>query len=440
MNSIPAVVLAIAAVVGSATAAWAQDPDQDKKIRDEAMKERVDALEKKQQEGVSFTNSNGLKFKSGDGNFEGAIGGRFYFVYRHVFERADGGGSLADSFVVDTARIQLDGTFYKDYFYRIEAEFAKNGSFALKDGWIGWKGVDDLAIQFGQMKEPFSQEETCSSRFIDFAERSILNRIVPAHDIGMMGKGALLDKVLEWELGIFNGNSRNASGRNVNDINDEKDITARLRVNPFRTSSNDWIKQLRIGVAYGIGDVDSTAIGDITTGDLSGLTVLDFTGTEDGLRTRLGLELSWIMGSASVRAEYVIHNQEVISGTGTDDFDIKGYYVQASYILTGENKPLENRVIPKKNFNLREGTWGAWELAIRFAGLDASDGESAGVIAATANQEVTEFTFGVNWWMTPNVRLMLNFERFSFDEDIPQAGNDPISDQSIFYTRFQIDF
>jgi phosphate-selective porin OprO/OprP len=445
---IPTAVLGVFAVLGWANNSWAQEDEKASKVELEALKERIAELEKKTQEIpavakdslITWTSNNGLKFKSADGNFEGAIGGRFYFIYRNVFERVDGGGSLPNTFAVDTARIQLDGTFYKDFFYRIEAEFAKTGSFALKDGYIGWKGLEEVSIQFGQMKEPFSQEETCSSRFIDFAERSILNRIVPAHDIGIMAKGTFADKVVEWELGLFNGGSRNAAGRNVNDVNDEKDIVLRVRANPFRTSTNDWIKGLRVGLAYGIGDVDTTAIGDITTGDLGGLTVFDFTGTEDGLRTRMGFELSWIMGPCSVRAEYMVQSQDVLTATGTDDFDITGYYVQATYLLTGEEKPLENRVKPNKDFSIKNGGWGAWELAVRMASLDASDGEGPAVIAAGANQKVTELTFGVNWWMTQNVRLMLNFERFQFDEDIPQAGASAIGEQSIFYARLQIDF
>jgi len=445
---IPAAVLGVLAVMGWSSNAWAQEDEKAKRNKEESIEERLKALEQKTQSVpldskdplVTWTANNGLKFKSGDGNFEGAIGGRFYFIFRHIFDRVDAGGTLPDTFAVDTARIQLDGTFYKDFYYRVETEFAKTGSFTLKDGYIGWKGLEDVAIQFGQMKEPFSQEETCSSRFIDFSERSILNRLVPDHDIGIMGKGTLAEKIVEWELGLFNGASRNGAARNANDVNDEKDIVLRVRANPFRTSTNDWIKGMRVGLAYGVGDVDTTAIGDITTADFGGLTVFDFTGNEDGLRKRMGVEFSWIMGPWSVRAEYMSQNQEVLTATGHDDFDINGYYVQATYLLTGEDKPLENRIKPKKNFSIKDGGWGAWELALRFASLDASDGEQAGVIAAGSNQKVNEITFGVNWWMTPNVRLVLNFERFQFDKDIPQAGASAISDQNIFYTRLQIDF
>lgn len=441
---IPAAVLVLSAFLASAAAAWGQEDEKAKKIREEAMKERVDALEKKAQEGITWSNSNGLRFKSGDGNFEGAIGGRFYFNYRHIFERSDAGTSLADSFFVDTARIQLDGTFYKDFFYRVEAETGKGVSFFLKDGYMGWKGIENHSFQFGQFKEPFSQEENCSSRFNDFTERSLVNRLVPAHDIGIMWKADLADKVVGVELGIFNGAGRNPAFP-PSENNDEKDICGRVRVTPFRASDNDWIKNLRLGLAFTYGDVDSPlALAAVTGADYSNLTMIGFpavgTVTEDGIRTRLGLEFSWLMGPASVRFEYVTMNREflVVATNEDDDFDTDAFYVQFTYLLTGENKPLENRVVPKTPFSLKDGGWGAWELAVRFASLDASDAPTT-VLAPTANAEVTEITLGVNWWMTQNVRLMLNYEIFQFDEDIVQ-GADTIDDQSIFYTRLQIDF
>ena len=436
MMRIPAVVLVVTAFLASAAVAAAQDDEKARKIKEEAMKERLEAVEKKVNEGVTFTASNGLRFKSGDGNFEGAIGGRFYFVYRNIFERVDAGTTAANAFIVDTARIQLDGTFYKDFFYRVEAEAGKGADFFLKDGYVGYKGIENHSFQFGQFKEPFSQEENCSSRFNDFAERSLVNRLAPTHDVGMMWKGVFAEKILDVELGFFNGNGRNQATEN----NDEKDLAVRLRATPFRASDNDWIKTLRIGLAYTMGDVDNLALGDVNGGDYSNTNMIDFTGTEDGTRTRIGFELSWLMGPASVRFEYVTMNREIVTGAGTDDFDTDALYFQVTYLLTGETKPLENRVVPKEPFSISKGGWGAWELAFRFATLDASDADGTGVVGAAANQEITEMTLGVNWWMTQNVRLMLNFEMFKFDEDVPQAGGDPIDDQNVFYTRLQIDF
>ncbi|HZL72209.1 MAG TPA: porin [Planctomycetota bacterium] len=433
---IPAAVLVVTAMWGAASTAWAQQDDKEKKMREESMKERLDAMEKKVNDSVTFSANNGLKFKTADGNFEGAIGGRFYFVYRNIFERVDLGTTAANGFIVDTARIQVDGTFMKEFYYRVEAEAGKGADFFLKDGFVGWKGIENHSFQFGQFKEPFSQEENCSSRFNDFAERSLVNRLVPQHDVGMMWSGLFAEKVIGVELGFFNGNGRNQANEN----NDEKDLALRLRVSPFRASDNDMLKNLRFGIATTYGDVDNLALGDITGADYSNANMIDFTGVEDGIRQRIGIEVSWIFGSASVRAEYVTMNREVVVAADREDFDTTAYYLQFTYLLTGEAKAVENRIVPKNPFSVKNGTWGAWELAVRFASLDASDGEDVGVVGAAANQEVTEITLGVNWWMTSNVRLMLNYEMFTFDEDIPQTGGEPVGDQSIFYTRLQIDF
>ena len=54
---------------------------------------------------------------------------------------------------------------------------------------------------------------------------------------------------------------------------------------------------------------------------------------------------------------------------------MNGFYVQGSYLLTGEHRPY-NRALgifsgirPKRNF-LEDGGWGAWELAARYSYLD----------------------------------------------------------------------
>jgi phosphate-selective porin OprO/OprP len=124
---------------------------------------------------------------------------------------------------------------------------------------------------------------------------------------------------------------------------------------------------------------------------------------------------------------------------------MKAGYVQATWLLTGEDKPLENRVKPRANLSLTEGTWGAFELAARVAFLDTSDGEDAGVVLPTTNQRTTELTLGLNWWWTPNVCLRIDWERFRFDEDRPVKTGATLADQledhqDVFYVRWQIDF
>jgi phosphate-selective porin OprO/OprP len=454
--------------IAAAGAAWAED-DDDKKpapsrpIDEEAFRdfeERLRAVEKslvkpqdKPKEAPpaqqTWDPSKMLSFSTPDGNFTAKVGGRVYFVAAHRFELDDQYGTASetsgdlrrDNFVVDTARIQLDGSFFKDFVYRLEYAAEKNAAASNNDVFIGWVGMQDyFSLMAGQFKVPFSQEETTSSRFIDFAERSLVNRLAPGRDQGMMLHGAFADKIFEWAAGVFNG-----SGKNLPDTNDEYDAALRLFVTPFRTGGPDVLKHFRIGVDATIGDQDGpVAPGDITAGDVFPDTIIDFNGAAlaDGLRTRTTLNFSWLYGPVSLRAEYMVVNQELVDAAPESDFDITAYYLQATWLLTGETKPLENRVKPASMFDPLEGTWGAFELAARVAMIDASDGEDAGVINVGVNQKARELTIGINWWWSPNVALRINWEHYTFDEDLPglKKGDEADDSLDVFYVRWQIDF
>ncbi|HXG62361.1 MAG TPA: porin [Planctomycetota bacterium] len=454
---------------------------QEKQKELESLPERVGKLEKQvAQQQPAWDPARMLSFATPDGNFTAKIGGRIYIVARHVFDRDDGGGGGADNFLVDDARIQLDGTFFRDFFYRLETT-AKTGSpsvsitstgtvdpdgagplapvpvsvtgsstataamLNLNDVYVGYGGLKEFfTVQFGQFKEPFSQEETTSSRFIDFAERSVYNAglVVPSRDVGVMLSGAVADGLLQWNLGAFNGTGV-GKPKNLADNNDEKDLAGRIFVSPLKNGPA-LVKNLRLGVDATVGDVDGpVALGAMTSGDYSGVTLIPATLPQlDGLRRRLALNFSWASGPFSLRAEYgTLHQELQESYAPAGDFEIRAWYVQGTWLLTGEDKAVENRIKPRANLNPLEGTWGAFELALRFAAVDAGDLQDAGLISAAANSEVREATLGLNWWWTPNVVLRLNWERLMFDEDLPVGSGDALEDsQDIFYLRWQIDF
>lgn len=444
---------------------------QEKKQEAEELPGRVSKIEKQMASaGQTWDASKMLTFATADGNFTAKIGGRIYFTWLHIFDRDDGSGGTPDTFNLDTARVMLDGTFFKSFYYRVEYEAqsqaqtqtvdvdegagtsnvsitSARGTARMKDIYIGWNAIPDyLSIQGGQMKMPWSQEETCSSRFIDFGERSILNRLAPAHNAGVMAKGFLADKIFEWNLGVFNTALSRDAGRNAPDPSDEKMVAARLFISPFVTQNNA-LKQLRLGVDAFVGDIDGgVAQPDLSTGDLGGVAFADFNGTAalDGMRKAYLVNFHWGYGPFALRAEYGMINQELLDGTAESDFDITGYYVQATWLLTGEDKPLENRVKPKNNLDPANGGWGAFELAARLAMVKVADEAiDAGIMAAGENQDTQEIAVGLNWWWAPNVALRLTYHMFSFDEDLtPAIGTgDSLEDkQDVFYVRWQIDF
>lgn len=418
---------------------------QEREKEKEELPGRVSKLEKGQvKDDELHAFKKWLSFESTDGNFTAKVGGRIYVVYRHIFDRdtTDGASTQNDSFVLDTARIQLDGTFFKDFYYRAEVSSDRGGSVAPNDVYVGWSGLKPyFTLQGGQFKVPFSQEETTSSRFIDFAERSLLNRFVPGRDVGLMVFGDVAEGIFQWCLGVFNG-----TGKNVHpDNNDEFDVAGRVFVTPLKNSDVALLKQFRLGFDFTVGDQDGpVAFGDVHTGDIGQVTFVDYNANayQDGLRIRMDFGVSWLYGPASLRGEYMIAKWELIDTAPQSDYELRAWNVQATFLLTGEEKALENRVKPKNNLNPLEGGWGAWELALRYCAVDSSDGVDAGVMNVGANEKIRQVTAGINWWWTSNVCVRFNWEHLMFDEDIANLKHGDKADdaQDVLYVRWQIDF
>jgi phosphate-selective porin OprO/OprP len=187
-------------------------------------------------------------------------------------------------------------------------------------------------------------------------------------------------------------------------------------------------------------------------------------------------EIAFVCGPFSAQAEYiyVMANDcaniqtggSLISGTtaapaaGTTNANFSGWYVQASYFLTGEHRNYAKtsgpatyqgtfgRVYPFHNFNpVCGGGLGAWELAFRVSQLDVND-PGAGFFGGNE----TDYTAGLNWYLNPNVMVKMDFVHACADVHtgtgnigtnpanyygglIPVSGSD-----NIFETRFQIAF
>ncbi len=133
-------------------------------------------------------------------------------------------------------------------------------------------------------------------------------------------------------------------------------------------------------------------------------------------------------GPFSLQGEYV---QAIVDSINRNNVCFQGFYIMSSYFLTGEHRPYNKktgafgRVKPKKNYSSKpDGGKGAWELAARYSYLDLDDKSVNG-------GRLQDFTFGVNWYLNPNTRVMWNY----VFADLADGG-----DADIFQMRIQIDF
>jgi phosphate-selective porin OprO/OprP len=363
--------------------------------------------------------------RSTDGNFRLSPVGRIQVDFRAYEE----GSSLKNNFLVRRGRIGLLGTFYKYFDFFVEADFGQ-GAAVLTDGYLEFRYRPELRLRAGQFKVPFSYEDLFSDNNIDFVERSVADNLAPSRDLGAMLHGSLFGGVVNYAGGIFNG-----SGQNTADTNNSKDLAGRLVLTPFKQSEVAWLRNLQVGGDITWGAQDS---GQSLRGRTDGQFVFFNRINTRGDRLRYSGEVAYYTGPFTIYGEY-IQTEEERKGLGAGAIDLpdlfgRGWYVTTTYMLTGEAKVPGQVVIPNRWVNPigPERGWGAWELAARFAQLDFRARDITG-------NRVDALTLGVNWYLAPNVKWLVNFvQNWVSDENrSPIRGEDASWE---FLTRLQLWF
>jgi phosphate-selective porin OprO/OprP len=237
-----------------------------------------------------------------------------------------------------------------------------------------------------------------------------------------------LDERMTWAAGFFREADDNGN------IQDDGGYSVTGRVTGLPLYADDGASLVHVGASYSYRDTTR----DTSEGGLDADAARFRSRPEAHLFDRfvdtgnfasdrvdlVGLEGAWVEGPLSVQGEYMFANADVSS-----DGNFDGYYVQASYFLTGEHRKYKpsagafSRVKPKNNFGLKDGL-GAWEVALRYSSLDLDDGEIAG-------GELDSVTAGLNWYLNPNMRIMWNYIH---------AQKDGVGDADMVLMRWQVDF
>lgn len=455
----PGALWAVAVLAGmQAPAAVPADESKAAASRIESLEERLARLEEARQAGApekkGGLTGEGFTFSSDDGNFKGSINGRMLAHFRYVADRPDEDAAplrtVPNSFFIRQARLEANLTWYKEFTGKVQYDIA-TGTYnqttgavssvtgTLRDAFVAWHRWKELSVRVGQFFEPLSQEDVSSTRFLDFIERSVMNRLLPGREIGMAVYGSLFEDKLAYEVMVCNGNALlNDQGRSVNDGNDEKELAARFYVFP--------VEGLRLGAAASFGEADDLGAAgfDLVTTELSVMWLDGQAGPLfDGSRRRYVINASYAVGPVSFRGELFFREDELQDPNPESALESMGYYLYATWLLTGEKKTPETRVVPDRPFT--EGGPGAVELAVRFAHVEIDNAEDAGLLPAPLStsgsaDEVDVITVGINWWPVKYVRVSLNFVREMYSEDVAFENGRQEDALSGVLARFQIDF
>lgn len=390
-----------------------------------------------EEKGSDFTAhwKNGIRLTSKDKNFKLKIGGRIMTDWASI----DPDTELEDDFPAlegagvefRRARLYTSGTVYGTVDFKAQYDFA-GGDADFKDVYLGLKKVPGVGhIKVGHSKEPFSLEELTSSKYITFMERSLPNAFAPGRNTGFKLHNAALDERLTWAVGYFY--NTDGFGETFEDYSNTN-LTARVTGLPLYGDKGKRL--LHLGLSYSNQSRDeahtTVRFRERPEAHMASDRLVDTGGiAADGV-SLIDPEVALVFGPFSVQGEYM---KASVDSTAQNDPGFSGYYVYASYFITGEHRRYKtssgsfSRVKPRNNFHSKKGGAGAWEIAVRLSSLDLNDEGISG-----GKEDNT--TVGVNWYLNPNTRVMLNYVNADLEE---RTGVDEGS-VTIIESRFQIDF
>lgn len=488
--------------------ALVQELDQKIRVLDrKAELAAEDAAAKKKETPIVKASEKGFGLESADGKNVIKLRGLLQADYRYFNEGANdvrnrsnqragdldenGFHDAADSALLRRVRPTIEGTLFGKYDFRFTPDFG-NGSAAVVDAYIDARFDPAFKVRAGKFKSFVGLERLQSGADIKFLERSyVTNAILPNRDLGVAVHGDLFGDKLNYAAGLVNGVADGGNISTGSEFNEDKELTGRLFATPFKGSDS-----VLAGLGFGIGG---------TWTDSSGERNLNFTDTSaadatrnglpsyvtegqqtffryssasiaDGRRLRWSPQAHYYYGPFGLLAEYARVSQDVALTTGGSPagggagsntkvtagskkrLDHDAWDIGVSYLLTGEDASFKG-VKPKRDFDLDKGGWGAWELVARYSEIELDDdtfhnpagnaftGAYADLSASAKKAET--WTGGINWYLSQNVKLALNYAQTTFDGGagigitaINAAGTNvrDREDERALLARFQVAF
>ena len=372
-------------------------------------------------------------------------------------------GDLQDGAQFRRLRIGARGTMFEVLDYSLGVDFALANQPSYLDNYIEWKQLPILQnVRVGHYFEPFSLERVTQNRNNTFMERSLVDTFAPARNMGVMTYGNTENELATWAIGTFRTNSDNIG----NDSFDSgQALTMRGTWLPWWDEPSDGRFYLHLGAAYSYRATSQNQVRFRNTPEIrkqQPATVLGPVGFPSPSNyinnapgpfapifvdtgniparnfTLFDPEFALIVGPLSLQSEYAFASVEQI---GKPNLFFNGYMAQVSYFLTGEHRPYDRKLgihkrlepfedffrVRTKSQGIQTGL-GAWEVAARFSNIVLNDKNIQG-------NNLTDFTFALNWYLNPYTRWKFNYIRAFLQDE--RKGN---SLTDAYGMRFDYDF
>jgi phosphate-selective porin OprO/OprP len=408
-------------------------------------------ITEEEQKEVEVVYDDGFRMRTKDRSFETRLGGRVQTDLK-VF----GSGYPEDNdFDIRRARVLLEGKLFTHFGYKLQAELQGSSSNRLVDAYMNFNYFTYLRFQIGQFKEPFSIENLSSSNYLVFNERSFGYWLTPPRDIGFMLTGTLFKDSINYGVGIFNGDGRDATRRSQKD---DKQITSRFVGKPFNCTNISFLKGLQLGGSFSYARLDTSDLNiSVRTPGLTEFFSVNSRAKyhivyDVDHHERFGFELAYTFGPLLLMGEYVQNDyfDVLLSNGDSFDFDIWAWYASALFMITGEKPIIEGgvlkQIVPRKPFNIAERGWGAWGIGFRYQRFEA-DPKVYDKLVERGNsiRRAYAFTIALNWYLNSMMRINFDYSETRFSDDLflgthPRGYSYYEDREQVWVTRFQLEF
>jgi phosphate-selective porin OprO/OprP len=334
---------------------------------------------------------------------------------------------FGEGFYFRRARFGVEGTIARDFNYRLLLELGGSGTEGptrINDAWIAYNGLAPFTFQLGAFAPPANMDDGTTPEDLPFLERasaSELSRTLGGAD-GRIGLGIKASGA-RWMSAFA------LTTRTVNDVEVfDSQLAAVARAGGLLATGPNYNLHLGASGTYVFTPADQ---GSSATSARHALrfrdrpeirvdsTRLIDTGAIDAAHASvLGLEFGAHWKRFYLQGEHFWFDVARRLPSTLPDPGFTGFYLQASWMLTGENRRYNSITGSFQNprplvpFS-SAGGWGAWELAGRYSRMNLNFEE--GLEGTTAppgsvrGGDQNVLTFGVNWYLNPNVKVMMNY-------------------------------
>jgi phosphate-selective porin OprO/OprP len=361
-------------------------------------------------------------------------------------------GDVQDAAGIRRARLTAFGSVAENVDFRMQFDFGFPGRPTFTDNYVDFTRVPLLGtLRVGIFKQPMGLEELTSFRFLTFMERAPNFLLQPFRRVGIGFFNASEDRRATWFVSAY----RSGNDQFANDISDSGGYAGmgRFTFLPFINEFEDHF--LHIGGSVGYSGANNGNIryglfggnapewgmfvGTVGTPEFENSTP-SFVNT--GRIPAYGAilsntELAYVLGPFSLQGEVTTSQVERVDNPTAFFY---AYYAQASFFLTGEHRPYNrnlgyfDRVMPHTTMGSGKPLGGAWEVALRLSHITLSN-------AGVEGGDLTDGTFGINWYANPYTIMKFNFIHSFLDNKGNGKGGiyDP-SNANVFAIRAQVDF